>query len=336
MNVIKGRYPLEFVWETEDPFLFCAHHLDFYPEGNDQQGPKASLVGRRIGQDFDMSKPWKMYHGETIPGFPEHPHRGFETVTITLDGIIDHFDSLGASGRYGYGDIQWMTAGKGCQHAEMFPLIHRDKPNTLHLFQIWLNLPKKSKFVPANYKMIWKEELKKVSPSEGVVITLIAGEYNGVRAIAPTPDSWANDPSNKVDIFLIEMEKDSELLLKSTSETVNRNLYFYEGTIIDLNGIEVAVKQRVKLGNSDVNLTNADETAKFLVLQGEPINEPVAQYGPFVMNTNEEIQQAFADYQQTQFGGWPWDRSDPVFNRDDGRVAKYKDGTISYPPKTED
>lgn len=333
MKTILGTYPLGFVWETEDPFLFCAHHLDYYPEGNANMGPKESLRNRHIGQDFDMSNPWKMYHGDRVPGFPEHPHRGFETVTVTLDGIIDHFDSVGASGRYGFGDVQWMTAGKGCQHAEMFPLVNENEKNTLHLFQIWLNLPSYSKFVEPNYKMIWSEELKKISPSEGVKITIIAGSYQGVKAIEPTPDSWANDQNHHVDIFLIEAEPGSTFELPCRSETVYRNIYVYEGSSLLLNEEQVNNDRRIKLGNVDISVHNNGTYAKILVLQGEPILEPVAKYGPFVMNTQAEIQQAFSDYQKTQFGGWPWDRSDPVFPRESGRIAKYKDGTVSYPPQ---
>lgn len=332
MKTILGTYPLNFVWDTDDPFLFCAHHLDYYPEGDDSMGPKVSTRGRQIGQDFDMSNTWRMYHGEHVPGFPEHPHRGFETVTVTLDGLIDHFDSVGASGRYGFGDVQWMTAGKGCQHSEMFPLVNSDGPNTLHLFQIWLNLPSYSKFVEPNYKMIWKEELKKIEPADGVKMTIIAGTFSGTKAIDPTPDSWASDPEHKVDIFLVEMGPGSQFDLLNTSDTVNRNIYIYEGTTLQLNGEKVTANHRVKLGNIDTTIYNTGSTAKLLVLQGEPINEPVAKYGPFVMNTQNEIHQAFSDYQKTQFGGWPWDRSDPVFPREGGRVAKYKDGSVSYPP----
>ncbi len=143
--------PLGFMWPMRDPFLFCAHHKDFYPAGNDQLGPAASLSGRNIGQDFSQENSWRMYHGDVVPGFPAHPHRGFETITIVLTGFVDHSDSHGDGGRYGNGDVQWMTAGSGLQHAEMFPLLNQDSPNPLELFQVWLNLPQKDKFSPPFY-----------------------------------------------------------------------------------------------------------------------------------------------------------------------------------------
>ena len=104
---------LGFPWETIDPFLFCAYHDDAYPAGNPQLGPNASLAARDIGQDFSRKDGWSMYHGAAVPGFPGHPHRGFETVTIVRKGLIDHSDSLGATARFGRGDVQWLTAGKG-------------------------------------------------------------------------------------------------------------------------------------------------------------------------------------------------------------------------------
>jgi hypothetical protein len=98
-------------WKTQDPFLFCVHHDDAYPAGNQALGPSAPLAGRQLGQDFAGKDGWRMYHGRVVPGFPRHPHRGFETVTIARRGFIDHSDSLGATARYGGGDVQWMTAG---------------------------------------------------------------------------------------------------------------------------------------------------------------------------------------------------------------------------------
>src|ERR1044071_4479710 len=121
--------PLGFAGPAPGPFLMCVPHEDASPAGNDDLGPAASLAGRDIGQDFAGKDGWRMYHGETVPGFPGHPHRGFETVTIVRRGLIDHSDSLGAAARFGLGDVQWLTAGKGIVHSEMFPLLDKSKPD---------------------------------------------------------------------------------------------------------------------------------------------------------------------------------------------------------------
>ncbi|MDW7678541.1 MAG: pirin family protein, partial [Bacillota bacterium] len=142
--------------DVGDPYLARMHHVDYYPKGNGQQGVPAELLkDKSVGEDFDLTSDWKMYYGKEVPGFPVHPHRSFETVTIVLQGFVDHSDSSGLTGRYGAGDVQWMTAGSGMQHAEMFPLVHDDRENTLELFQVWLNLPARDKFVTPYYKMLW-------------------------------------------------------------------------------------------------------------------------------------------------------------------------------------
>ena len=109
-SVLKVQ-PIGFQWPMENPFIFCAHHQDEYPQGNKSLGPSVSLSGRSLGSDFSGKDGFSMYHGEEVPGFPVHPHRGFETVTIVLEGFVDHFDSKGATGRYGQGDVQWLTTG---------------------------------------------------------------------------------------------------------------------------------------------------------------------------------------------------------------------------------
>ena len=134
------RLPSAGPWPTRDPFLFCVHHNDEYPAGNGTAGPKASLEGRQIGSDFSNKDNWNMYHGQKIAGFPRHPHRGFETITVVGKGLIDHADSLGAAARYGDGDVQWLTAGDGINHAEMFPLLNTEGKNPTDFYQIWINL----------------------------------------------------------------------------------------------------------------------------------------------------------------------------------------------------
>ena len=328
--ILKIR-DLGFQWETNNPFLFCVHHLDDYPRGNAKMGPDASLEGRRLGNDFVLKDGWRMYHGLNIPGFPVHPHRGFETVTIVLNGLVDHSDSMGACGRYGYGDVQWMTAGAGMQHAEMFPLIHEEKENPLELFQIWLNLPAEDKFVKPHYKMLWEEDIPKLKllgeNGKSIKITVVAGSVNGLEAVPPAPDSWAAKAENEVAIWIIKMEGQSTWELPPASEQVSRSLYFYKGSKITISGEEISSYKAIDLqASQNVSLKNGPDEGHLLLLQGRPIEEPIVQYGPFVMNTQSEIQQAMDDYRRTQFGGWPWSRPDQVHGHERGRFARYSNG----------
>lgn len=334
MNItaIKNIRPLGFQWETSNPFLFCVHHLDNYPAGNDDFGPAASLEGRDMGQDFTPKDGWRMYHGKVVPGFPEHPHRGFETVTIVLKGMVDHSDSMGLAGRYGNGDVQWMTAGKGMQHAEMFPLLKKNEKNPLELFQIWLNLPARNKFVEPYYKMLWSEDIPnyqiKDDSAKSIEVSLIAGKLWELEAIAPTPDSWAAEAENEVAIWLVKMEAGAKWDLPVADASVNRTLFFYSGSSLKVEDQELIVDRAADLhAHIPTSVENGKSEGYFLLLQGKPINEPVAQYGPFVMNTQAEIQQAIKDYRSTQFGGWPWPRPDQVHGPDKGRFAQLADGT---------
>ncbi|HNP19946.1 MAG TPA: pirin-like C-terminal cupin domain-containing protein [Fulvivirga sp.] len=322
---------LDFPWQTSDPFLFCVHHADNYPKGNDQMGPDESLAGRNIGQDFTLKDGWRMYHGETVPGFPAHPHRGFETVTIAKNGLIDHSDSLGAAARFGYGDVQWMTAGKGVQHSEMFPLLDRENRNMLELFQIWLNLPKANKLVEPHFAMLWSDNIPTLEYDDEngkkTIVDVIAGKLDDTLAAAPAPKSWAADPANDVAIWTIAMESGAEWTIPEGQEGSNRTVYFFEGDNLKIADQSIRPYHGVELqANSEVTIKNDGEPARLLLLQGKPIGEPVAQYGPFVMNTQNEIQEAMNDYQSTQFGGWPWPSHDHVHPREMGRFAKHVDG----------
>jgi redox-sensitive bicupin YhaK (pirin superfamily) len=335
-SIIKAIKPLSFPWETSNPFLFCVYHADAYPKGNKEMGPVGSLAGRNIGQDFTLKDGWRMYHGEKVPGFPSHPHRGFETVTVVEEGLVDHADSLGGAGRYGNGDVQWMTAGAGIQHSEMFPLLKEDKDNPLVLFQIWLNLPKSRKFANPYYAMLWHEKIPVVTMKDGdsknTFVKLVAGELNGAKALNPAPDSWAADPENEVAIWVIRMEAGASFIIPAASALANRTLYFYEGASVKIGEETLKPDHSASLTpDQDALITNGPEDGSFLFLQGKPINEKVVHYGPFVMNTDGEIQQAMLDYQKTRFGGWPWPRHDMVHERSEGRFANYGDGREERP-----
>jgi redox-sensitive bicupin YhaK (pirin superfamily) len=328
---IKNIKPLGFPWETSDPFLFCAYHRDEYPKGNEKMGPAVPLDGRNIGQDFVIKDGWRMYHGSSIPGFPFHPHRGFETITINKEGFVDHTDSLGAAGRFGAGDVQWMTAGKGVQHSEMFPLVKENEGNPLEIFQVWLNLPKANKMVAPHFKMLWAEEIPLITEEDSqgnkTEINLIAGKLGEVSALAPTPDSWAADPDNSVMVLTMKMEANATYTLPASEKDVNRTLYFYKGSKLIIEEKQISEAHLINVvSTEDLEIKNGDTEGFLLVLQGKPINEPVAQYGPFVMNTQMEIQQALQDFQQTQFGGWPWPETEQAHPRDKGRFALHADG----------
>lgn len=333
-KTVKHTRPLGFQWETADPFLFCVHHEDHFPKGNDVCGPdKSYFAGRHMGDDFIIKDGFRMYHGKTVPGFPGHPHRGFETITVVRKGLVDHADSMGAAGRYGNGDVQWMTAGKGVQHSEMFPLLKKDEENPMELFQIWLNLPKKNKMVEPHFKMLWSENIPHYKHNDNnqkkTVVEVIAGTLGNKKAPSPPPDSWAAAAENEVAVWNITMEAGAAFTLPKASKGINRTLYFYQGKSMKIDETILSNYSAADvIPERDIVLLNGESEGRILVLQGKPINEPVMQYGPFVMNTKEEIMQAFEDYHATQFGGWPWPRPDQVHPREKGRFAKHADGKV--------
>lgn len=336
---VLATMPLGFVWQTFDPFLFCVHHLDHFPPGNEALGPAVSLAGRPLGQDFEPRDGFRMYHGETVPGFPQHPHRGFETVTLARRGLIDHSDSLGATARFGQGDVQWMTAGRGIVHCEMFPLVERERPNPAELFQIWLNLPSKDKMVEPHFTMLWSSTIPRVEhvDAEGrrVVSTVVAGDLGApstARPPSPPPASWASAPEHEVAIVTLELEPFATFTLPAASSRANRTLYFFEGESLRVADRSLAPKTGARVRpDVPLELTNGPTRAEVLVLQGRPIGEPVVQHGPFVMNTRAQILEAFSDYQRTRFGGWPWPKDDPVHPRERGRFARHADGRLEEP-----
>lgn len=344
---------------TPDPFLFCVYHKDLYPKGN----PNMEAPRRGNGHDFDPNSDYRMYHGNKIPGFPSHPHRGFETITATIEGIVDHADSVGNAGRYGQGDVQWMTAGKGVVHGEMFPLVNLDEPNATKFFQIWLNLPKKDKMVDPSFAMFWANDIPKFFSSDGKAsVTNWYGFYSskdffpeqdqcetisnnngGDEGSSKTkenkapPNSWASDKSNDVAVILLTIQPGGKLTLpKSNIEGINRSLYLMEGYDEGVQIGDKLISRKVVLdmdASESIELSlseNATNTCEILLLQGKAIDEPVAQHGPFVMNTREEISRAFDDYSRTKFGEWPWPRDDMVFPQEKKRFA-LMDGKETFP-----
>lgn len=326
-----------------DPFIFGAYHQDHYPRGNGHLGPDpALLAGRDIGMDFAGQGGWSMYHGDDVPGFPAHPHRGFETVTIVREGLVDHADSLGASARYGEGDVQWLTTGRGVQHGEMFPMVHQDRDNPLDLFQLWLNLPAKNKMADPDFTMFWGDNIPHFTRTDEQGrrsdVEVIAGNYvptdgsAAVQALPPPPNSWASEPGADVAIWLITLDAGAELTLPAGTSVARRAIYLVKGPTLTVDRtrfdqrvmVEVQADQPLPISNDGA------ETATVLVLQGKPIGEPVVAQGPFVMTSQAEVMDAMRDFQRTEFGGWQWPSRAQTFG-DAPRFAKHPDGRVEHP-----
>ena len=347
-TIILGAQALDRQLPGIDPFIFGAYHQDHYPKGNGQLGPDPALLkGRDMGMDFGRQDGWSMYHGDDVPGFPAHPHRGFETVTIVRKGLVDHADSLGATARYGEGDVQWLTTGSGVQHGEMFPMVHEDKDNLLDLFQIWLNLPAKRKMASPDFTMFWAGDIPHVVTTDSAgkrsEVEVIAGDYAPVnvaqsggqalaKALTPPSDSWASEPGADVAIWIIRMEPGAALTLPAASATARRALYLTSGDTLSVDGqafnqkvmVEVRADQPAPLMN------HGSEVIEVLLLQGKPIGEPVAAHGPFVMNSQQEIRQAMQDFQRTEYGGWPWPTRAHTHGKAK-RFAQHPDGRVETP-----
>ena len=165
-----------------------------------------------------------------IGGFPPHPHRGFETITYMLNGKFRHKDTAGNEGYLTDGSVQWMTAGSGLQHSEMFPLVNQDKPNRLDLFQIWINLPAKDKMTDPGYEMIWAHEVPHIQLESGDV-RIISGSWNEHVAPAAPSASWANNPDNEVALYILTVKAGGSVELPIASAEANRMLYHISGGV---------------------------------------------------------------------------------------------------------
>jgi hypothetical protein len=323
-------------WPVLDPFLFCVHHDDAYPAGDGHFAPSVPLGGRELGNDFSRREGWSLYHGHPVPGFPAHPHRGFETITIVRRGRVDHSDSMGASARYGDGDVQWLTAGGGIVHAEMFPLLDAAAPNPLDLFQIWLNLPAARKLCEPRFVMFWGERIPRLR-MPGATLRCIAGAPPGLELpdplLAPPPDSWAAQVDADVAVWTLHLDAGARFELPAAEGRATRRvLYAFRPAGARVAGQLASTPTAFDLDASQpVAIDAGAQPCELLLLQGQPIGEPVAQHGPFVMNRREELVQAFDDYQRTRFGGWPWGRDAPVHGADPARFARLPGGAEQRP-----
>ena len=338
---ILGVAPLGFPWQTKDPFLFCVHHVDLYPQGNDRLGPAASLAGRDIGQDFAGKDGWRMYHGDTVPGFPQHPHRGFETVTFVREGFIDHSDSLGATARFGRGDVQWLTAGAGIVHSEMFPLLDaRARRIGSSCFRSGSTCPRSAKFAAPYFTMFWsrtcratvtaaRRDDRRHGASPGALGASPRRPHRrptrGPRIPTPISRSGSSRSTGRVD----------GRCRPPPDARTRRTLYFFRGTAARRSAarrVAPACGDRSRARTRTRARGNGDGKVEVLLMQGRPIGEPVAQYGPFVMNTRAELEQAFNDYRAHAVRRLAVPRRDPVHPRERGRFARHADGQIEHRP----
>jgi redox-sensitive bicupin YhaK (pirin superfamily) len=226
-------------------------------------------------------------------GAPDHPHRGFETVSYILEGAVEHEDSAGHRGRIGPGDVQWMTAGAGIVHSEEPAPELLEKGGRSHGFQIWINLPAKLKMTKPRYQELQASRIPRVETPDGRARgVIIAGEALGVRAVIETHtpivyQDWTLDPGGEVAIAIASGHR--------------AMVYAFQGAI-DIGGRPVRDGQLAVLGDGDVVRLGSASGGRVLLLAGVPHREPVARYGPFVMNTERELVQAFHDYQSGRMG----------------------------------
>ena len=251
------------------------------------------LAGRRLHQALN---PFLMIDeinsdnaADYIGGFPEHPHRGFETITYMKAGRMRHRDHMGNEGVIGAGDVQWMTAGAGVLHSEM----PEQERGLMHGFQIWLNLPAAKKMKPAAYQELLNADITEQKLSGGGIIRVIAGEVtiNQVPKQGPLPEISTRP------VFMDANLPPNETVELCFSTENTAMVYVYKGATDSIASRQLAVYA----SGSTLQLKAGPEGAEFLVLSGQPINEPLVQYGPFVMNTQEEIERALADFQNPKF-----------------------------------
>ncbi len=258
--------------------------------------PGANISQRRMSPFLmlDFNAEYNFGASDTVRGVDVHPHKGFETVTIAYKGSVAHHDSAGNSGVINPGDVQWMTAGAGILHKEYHEQEFTKSGKPFEMVQLWVNLPKKDKSVAPHYQPITADQMGKVELSNNSgIVNVIAGDYNDTKGPAST--------YSPVNLFDIKLNKDGEAKV-SVSPEHNTAILVINGNV-EVNGEAAAEHSFVLFKNEgeDINIKATDNSV-LLLLSGEPINEPIASYGPFVMNTQQEIYEAIEEFQAGKFG----------------------------------
>ncbi|NKF06566.1 pirin family protein [Clostridium gasigenes] len=278
------------------------------------KGPESHMVGDgfKVSQylpvgikDIERLSPFLLldYHAphhyepsSTRLGVGAHPHRGFETVTIAYDGKVEHHDNKGNHGIIGPGDVQWMTAASGIMHKEYHETEFSKNGGILHMIQLWVNLPKDKKMIEPRYQALLKEDMGtfKLDDNQGEV-SIIAGEFQGINGPAST--------FTNINIYNINLKNYGKVILRE-SGNFNTGILVLKGEV-KINEDKICKETDFILFDNiegNISVQSITEEALFIVLSGEPINEPIASYGPFVMNTVEEIDEAYEDFRNNKFG----------------------------------
>ena len=318
-------------WDTEDPFTFVSHHEDDYPKGNRQLAPPLEEIsGRDLGRDYEKRLGFRMYNGKVVPGFPMHAHWGYETVTLAEKGYVDHFDSEKREGRFGFGDIQWVLASSKYMHDEMYPLVNKEERNPNDITQIMINLPLERKNKANSVHTVWSEQVPVVEEN-GVSVKVVCGKYGGHDVTSPNGDSWANG-EHWVRILRLVMAPNSDIVLDPAPAAANRNVYMVSGGKVDVCGTEIAPYVRAKVKSDiDMTITNGDEESVVWVLEGEPIGQKMASFGPVCLEDTKAIRAAMEDIRRNEYSEWPFDVVDKVHLEDTGRFLRNPDGSEERP-----
>jgi len=318
-------------WSGDDPFTFVSHHHDKYPHGNAQMAPPLDLIaGRNLGRDYQERFGFRMYHGRVVPGFPMHAHWGYETVTIAEKGFVDHFDTEKNFGRYGNGDVQWTFASSRYEHNEMYPLIDQENDNPVHITQIMINLPLDRKNTGNAVNNIWSENIPVFTDGEKE-ITLYCGTYGGRSLYSPNPGSWAKE-ENSVRIMKAVLQPGASFSLDALPGGVDRNVYFVSGKDAVMDGTRIKPNLRFKtVRETSINIVNGEEESEFWILEGRPIGEKQAAFGPVILKDLDEVRSSMYEIRVNEFKEWPWGVMDVTNPLDMGRELHRPDGSVEKP-----